>query len=472
MHIRSDVDILLENLDRTAHLIRRLDLNVDSSLPYHLVSGFLLKALPHLNSLIMRDGCPQPIGWNDPINPVAMTGRLADVQGALASTTRLTHLSLSMSVYSVSVDNVWAVTVSSEKTANVSGRLPGQAWAAFASAGLAFLGGDVALDLANTVVSAAAPTARLTKVRGLAFQAARGMEDVPAFANLVHPSLTHLAIRTPVEGLPRLAALLDQLPQLADLVLTVDGVDGVDGIDEAMPDDGEVDLTTLNHVTRLTRLAVLANNACGVRLTDAVAAGVRDLTVLYLDSFIPPYWVAGHRFTNLTRLVYHYPYPEVRRDIAPMDLGVWSDAGFFCIPTLVELEVAADVFTLGGRHGHAWATGLARTSLPQLAKLALAFVQRNALPGHVRPLPRHKYTCRASAITLIDITSNYCLVCGEEGGCALGREARRAIFETLPEVYATEKERELRVCELFSDEGWHADRQNFAMEFEDAPPPG
>jgi hypothetical protein len=207
----------------------------------------------------------------------------------------------------------------------------------------------------------------------------------------------------------------------------------------------------------LERLAVIFDEMRGVRVSHALASRLGELVLTGLVSPGPPAIGGSGRFTRLTRLEYGPAYTT-----GCVDLGPWS-AAKFSLPTLVELSVMGESFTLGGRDGRAWAAAVARETLLRLARLELLFL------GESRRYV--KYACRAGPQGLRDVRQDrpVCRSCGAEGGCPAGREVERALWEALPAAAADAGRRLVVSDPRRTAEWWEAPEPFFTLHFEAAP---
>jgi hypothetical protein len=417
---------LATSLGRAMTSMRRLDVEVTHASHVLALVGVVAAAAPHLESLVLRGKRHSP-------------GLMVGVQRALATATRLTHLALGPRTH----------------VYPPPGGLPGRAWVAAASpaflrAGAAQAG--VLLSSVTPVLEAAAPVARLSKLRGVALE---DREDGPiepwrdalnAFAAAARHSLTHLTIRVAASALPHLPLLLNQLPSLSELNLYV-----------ASPGWREVHVAGAESAQSLTRLAIQGWIE-SVRLSDALAARVRDLTLNTLRSPDPPGFIRGDRFAHLTRLTYDHSV-----DGSPANLGLWSDAGTVCLPTLVELGVSAKCFTLDGRDGEMWAAALAGTTLPRLSTFRTYMYRVDG------QMPAVVYSCRAVPGGRPNFPRTHCPGCDAEGECEGGRALRRAMKDLLPAAYAR-RGRALRRKGSPQDFGLISHHGKPQLHFEAAPP--
>jgi hypothetical protein len=419
---------LATSLGRAVTSMRRLDVEATAASYVLPLVAVVAAAAPHLESLALRGD----VGTHLP-------GLMVGVQRALATATRLTHLALGASTH------VYAPP----------GGLPGGAWAAAAKpAFLRAAHGDpwgIRLSSVTPDLEAAAPVARLSKLGGMVFEDREGpiepwRDAMSAFAAAARHSLTHLTIDVPAAALPRLPRLLNQLPSLSELSLY-----------DATPGWHEVHLSVTDSIQSLTRLAILGRIE-SVRLSDALAARVRDLALNNLRSPDPPGFIRGDRFAHLTRLTYYHNV-----DGSPANLGLWSDVGTVCIPTLVELEVTALSFTLDGRNGEMWAAALAGTSLSRLsAFLIFCFTVDGELPAV-------QCSCRAVPGGRSNFPLTHCPGCDAEGGCEGGRAVERAINTLLPAAYAR-RGRILRLTGSHPKFGSTSHHGEPHLHFDPAPP--
>jgi hypothetical protein len=403
--------------------MHRLDVEVTDASHVLGCVAVVVAAAPHLEDLALR-------GEVDTHLPGLMVG----VQRAWAAATRLTHLALGPETH------VYAPP----------GGLPGGAWAAAATP--TFLQERVPLTSVTPILEAAAPVARLSKLRGVAFE---DEEDGPiepwrdainAFAAAARHSLTHLTMDVLEEELPDLPLLLNQLPSLRELSLH-----------DMTPGWHEVHVAGAESAQSLTRLAVVGE-IDSVHVSDALAARVRDLTLDELCSPDPPGFIRGDRFAHLTRLAYDHKIEN-----SPANLGLWSDAGFVYIPTLVELTVRAKCFTLNGRDGEMWAAALAGTSLPRLSAFMIYWFYVDGRP------PPVDYSCRAVPGGRRNLPRTLCPGCGSQGGCEGGRAVGRAIHTFLPAAYARHG-RSLRFGEERPEDDWYSNWRTLELRFAAAPP--
>jgi len=357
------------------------------------------------------ESCTLPLLDNDhDFRSSATFVNVIDVLDAMASASRLTRLSFYGAFQEIRQQIV------------APGRLPGDAWATAATLAWISLSTDRSrFHSACGIARAAAPAAQLAKACGLMFprtvrQGAQS-ESLAAFADVAQQGLTHLSCSTcdgPMR--PDVIALLNNL-RLAELDIYLYRESS-----HVVPRGEGLTALTNPSLTRLTVSAELEPLNPDVHLSGVVMARLRDLTLMGLASPDLPDALRVRRgalFTSLTRLKYGYFY-----DTSPSNLGPLSDPDLFCIPTLVDLTVLGYAFTLGdGRDGRAWAMGVARASLPSLAVFRLQYACRNDLLNPQQLVPDRWVQDR-------------CLGCGEEGGCACGREVRDAVFEHLPAAYA------------------------------------
>jgi hypothetical protein len=424
--------LLATSLGRAATSMRRLDVEVTDASHVLPLAGVVAAAAPFLESLALRG----EVGTHLP-------GLMVGVQRAWATATRLTHLALGPRTH------VYAPP----------GGLPGGAWAAaatpaFLRVGVAEAGVRrvVALSSVTPVLEAAAPVARLSKLRGVVFEDEEEgpvepwRDAVNAFAAAARHSLTHLAIGVPEAALPRLPLLLNQLPSLSELSFFY-----------MTPGWHEVHFALPDSIQSLTRLAVLAEIE-SVRLSDALAARVRDLALENLRSPDPPGFIRGDRFAHLTRLTYDHNVEG-----SPANLGMWSDVGAVYIPTLVELVVSANCFTLDGWDGEVWAAALAGLTLPRLSAFLIFWFTEDG------QLPPVECSCRAVPGGRPNFPLTHCPGCDAEGGCEGGSAVERAIFTLLPAAYAR-RGRVLRLEGSLPEFGSLSHHSEPELHFEAAPP--
>lgn len=358
----------MRNLGAASPGVRGLSLlAVDASDVFPILAALAVVA-PHLSSLTVDQ-------WNIP-------GFLPGVRAALSAATRLTRLVLQKGA-------VFAPC-----------RLPAETWAAAAEEAFDNGGLPSGVRAMAAIVAAAAPAARLTKVAGLFADPNTTAEDVDAFARLVQPSLTRLsALADTANGVSLLTRLASSLPALVELVFDHD---------DDMVSLAVYDLAGLTSQS-LTRLAVNSAVLENVRLPDAVAARLEEVTLSDVALPSPPaaFRGGGGRFSRLTRLEYGH---WVGALAAAVDLGPWSDVGLFSLPVLAELVVGGCAFTLDGRDGQAWGRGV-REGLPKLAELRLV------LP---RVPPSLAYACCTSPPDFEGRpprrSRTQCMGCGAEGG--------------------------------------------------------
>jgi hypothetical protein len=260
----------------------------------------------------------------------------------------------------------------------------------------------LALYRGLTVAAAAGPPGPvvLAELGGLGV----GVEDTGRFAlELGAQHLTRLGVWAASSagmGVPgrnaSLAALVSGLPALRDLTVAFDEDEG--------PVDLALDWRRETGLPRgLTSLAVGHRFGRGdVFLPPEVMGTLKELVLGLVDVEDPPSCLrdAGGSFSRLTRLVYGQtpfsdPYDLDIREMFVTDLAPWGTAAF-AVPTLVELEVVGQAFTLGDYEGEEWAQewvqAVATTTLPRLERLLLRLPPWNddELPAFCGPKRRDR----------------------------------------------------------------------------------
>jgi hypothetical protein len=185
-------------------------------------------------------------------------------------------------------------------------------------------------------------------------------------------------LRTPGSASDRLSSLVSSLRALTDLHILVAPTDAAVALDLRGVDTPPAGLT---------RLVVGPTEGRGdVLLPPSLAAGLAALEVEYESPDHPPRCLhgAGGAFRCLTRLVYgdhmEYEVYDERKPAQPVNLAPWGHAAW-ALPSLTDMEIYGQEFTIKNYVGADWATDVATVTLPRLARLRLRTLWVNPRKG-------------------------------------------------------------------------------------------